>query len=182
MTMQEFLARIEAGVASPEFDMFCAALYYLDDFQERCHHPKEEQYIFRSLNAATSEFREVIDNLHAAHVNSAQAISQLHHSLVHYQGGAVRGLETFRSNVDAYAARMFEHVHCEEDLFARSLEVLSEHDWARIAAAFDENDDPLFGGNRREAFGRLFQRIHVLTPRKLKQGLYSTSRDVLRKA
>ena len=168
--LQELLGRVAAGHGTPEFGLFAAALYYVDDFQERCHHPKEDEYLFKSLSAATSEFNNVIGALQAEHVRGAHAVSQLHRNLVRYQGGAAIGLETLRAGVDAYVAWMHEHMRCEEELLERSRDVIAARDWARIAAAFDENDDPLFGRNRGAEFGRLHQRILLLAPRKLKRG------------
>jgi hemerythrin-like domain-containing protein len=174
-TLRAFLQRIEAGVAAPEFDMFSTALYYIDDFQERCHHPKEEEHIFKALNAATDKYSEVIDRLQSGHRYGAQAMAELYRSLVHFQGGAPKGLEKFRANVDTYAAAMFEHMRVEDDLFERCIDTLNEDAWGRIAAAFDENDDPLFGIKRRDEFARLFRRIQRLAPRKLKHGLMADS-------
>lgn len=177
---RELTDKIAAGHATPVFDLFAALLYYIDDFQERCHHPKEEQFLFKALSAATSEFDDVIRRLQADHVNSARAMAQLQRSLVHYQGGAVGGFEAFNARVEAYDTQMFEHMRCEEELFERIRGVLGEQDWARIAAAFDENDDPLSGNNRRDEFERLYQRIQVLAPRKLKQGLFPASHNLRR--
>jgi len=179
-TFGELLDKVAAGHATPAFELFSAVLYYIDDFQERCHHPKEEEFLFKSLRAATSEFNDVIHGLQADHVNGAGAVAQLHRSLVHYQGGAAGGLDAFKARVEAYAAQMFEHMRCEEELLDRIRDAISEQDWTRIATAFDENDDPLFGSNRRDEFERLYQRIQLLAPRKLKQGLYPASRDVRR--
>ncbi|MEQ1775828.1 MAG: hemerythrin domain-containing protein [Burkholderiales bacterium] len=175
-TFQELLGKVEAGYGAPDFGLFSAMLYYIDDFQERCHHPKEEKYIFDSLRAATPEFDGVISELQAEHVKGAQAVSRLHRCLVFYQGGMPGGIGMLKAGVDDYIARMHEHMRCEEALFERSRAVIVEHDWARIAAAFDENDDPLFGSNRRQAFGQLYQRILVLAPHKLKQGMSPASR------
>lgn len=176
-TLQKFLERVETGVATPEFDMFSAALYYIDEFQERSHHPKEEAFLFKSLSAATSEFDSVIAELQAGHRHGAQAMAALYRALVHYQGGAPDGIKSFRACVDAYAQAMFEHMRAEEDLFAKCTTALNDDAWARIAAAFGENDDPLFGQNRREAFARLFHRIQRLTPRKLKRGMTGESQS-----
>ena len=77
----------------------------------------------------------------------------------------------FRAGVDTYATQMDNHMRCEEYLLERSRDVISEPAWARIAAAFDENEDPLFGDNRREEFARLYHRILLLAPRKLKPAL-----------
>lgn len=177
-TLQDLLARVAADHASADFGLFSAALYYIDDFQERCHHPKEDEYLFKFLRQASSEFDAVIDGLQAVHGRSAYAISQLNRHLVHYQGGAPFGLESLRAGVEAYAEQMYEHMRCEEDLLERSRKVIAEQDWVRIAAAFAENDDPLFGINRREEFVRLYQRIQLLVPHKLKQSLALASRSV----
>jgi hemerythrin-like domain-containing protein len=178
--LQELLAKVVTSYGAPEFGLFCAALYYIDDFQERCHHPKEDQYFFKSLRAATSEFDTRINELQAEHVSGALAVSQLHRHLVHYQGGVPKGLEIFRAAVDAYVTQMVDHMHSEEYLLERGREVISEADWVRIAAAFNENDDPLFSDNRREEFGRLYHRILLLAPRKLKPALHSADEALSR--
>lgn len=170
-TLQMLLERIEAGVAAPEFELCSAVLYYLDDFQERDHHPKEEAWLFEPLNAATREHQAVIESLRAGHRHGAQAMAGLYRALVHFQGGAPGGLKAFRAAVDAYAAAMAEHMRIEEDLIASCARVLDEAAWGRLAQAFGENDDPLFGKHRRAEFKRLFHRIQVLTPHKLKPGL-----------
>lgn len=170
-TLKALLQRIETGVAAPEFDLFSAGLYYIDEFQERCHHPKEETHIFKALNDVTSQFSNTIDHLQAGHRYGAQAMAVLYRSLVHYQGGAPKGLEAFRASVDSYAAAMFEHIRIETELFDHAAHLLDDNTWRHIAAAFDENNDPLFGDKPREEFGRLFQRIQRLVPRKLRRGL-----------
>jgi hemerythrin-like domain-containing protein len=175
-TFQELLGKVASGYGAPDFGLFSAMLYYIDDFQGRCHHPKEEEYIFTSLRAATSDCDGIVSELQAAHVKGAQAVARLHRCLVFYQGGMPGGIGMLKAGVDDYVAHMHEHMSCEEALFERSRAVIVEQDWARIAAAFDENDDPLFGSNRREQFGRLYQRILVLAPHKLKQGLFPATR------
>lgn len=171
-TLQALLNRVESSYGSPEFGLLSAALYYIDDFQERCHHPKEDEYLFKALRAATVEFNGELDAFEAGHVSSVHAVSQLHRYLVHYQGGSATGLDLLKAGVDTYAAQMMEHMRQEEALLERCADVIGESEWARIAAAFDENDDPLFGSNRREEFGRLYHRLALLAPRKLKAALH----------
>lgn len=170
-TLQTLLERNEAGVAAPEFELCSAVLLYLDDFQEREHHPKEEACLFEPLTAATHEHQVVIDSLRAGHRHGATAMAGLYRALVHFQGGAPGGLQAFRAAVDAYAAAMVEHMRIEEDLIACSAGALDQTAWVRLAQAFADNDDPLFGKHRRAEFKRLFHHIQVLTPRKLKPGL-----------
>jgi hemerythrin-like domain-containing protein len=176
-TFQELLDKVAAGYGAPEFGLFSAMLYYIDDFQERCHHPKEDEHIFKSLRASTREFDEVIDGLQAGHVSGARAVSRLHRYLVFYQGGAPDGISLLKASVDDYVERMHEHMSIEEDLFENARTAISELDWTRIAAAFGQNDDPLFGVNRGAKFTLLYQRILLLAPHKLKQQLYRPGRS-----
>lgn len=171
--VEALLNQALSGYGSPEFGLLSAALYYIDDFQERCHHPKEDEHLFKTLRAATAEFNDELDALESGHVSSAHAVSQLHRYLVHYQGGAATGVERLKEGISTYAAQMMEHMRREEALLERCADVISEADWARIAAAFDDNDDPLFGHHRREEFGRLYHRLELLAPRKLKPALHS---------
>jgi hemerythrin-like domain-containing protein len=173
--MQELLRRVAADREAPNFDFLTAALYYIDDFQERYHHPKEDEYLFKSLSAATAQFDDVISGLQAEHISGMHAMSQLHRYLVQYMGGAPSGLEKLWGRVTAYEKLIDEHMRCEEDLLERCGKAMAEEDWMRIAAAFEENDDPLFGDYPRKEFVRLYHRIMVLTPRALKQDLHAAS-------
>jgi hypothetical protein len=54
-TLQSLLGKIAAGHAVADFGLLASALYYIDDFPERCHHPKEDEYLFKRLRLRTSE-------------------------------------------------------------------------------------------------------------------------------
>ncbi len=167
-TLQSLLSMIAAGHMVADFGLLAAALYYIDDFPERCHHPKEDEYLFKRLRLRTSEFDAVLDQLQTEHARSAITVTGLHRALVHYQGGAPEGLRQFQAAVDSYAVEVREHFRLEDDLMVRAQPVLSEADWELIAWAFTANDDPLFGNNQRAEFGQLFHRIRVLAPQKIK--------------
>lgn len=169
--LQRLLGDVAAGRAQPDFALFATALYYIDDFPERCHHPKEDEYLFKALRARTTRHNAVLDELQAEHVRSAQMVAYLHQALTHYQGGAPQGLERFRDAVDAYAALLRDHMHKEDELLAQAPDHLTAQDWARIAAAFEANEEPLFGKNRRSEFNALYVRILNLLPGKMKAPL-----------
>jgi hemerythrin-like domain-containing protein len=167
-TMQTMLDKIAAGYAPADFALLAAALYYIDDFPERHHHPKEDAYLFKRLRARTNEFDDILDRLQSEHERSALSVAGLHRALVHFQGGALEGLPHMQAAIDSYATEMRKHIAMENDLLTRARPVLSEQDWEAIAGAFAANDDPLFGDNRRLEFSQLYQRIRMLTPRKLR--------------
>jgi hemerythrin-like domain-containing protein len=170
-TLQALLSKIAAGHTVADFGLMATALYYIDDFPERCHHPKEDEFLFKRLRLRSAEFDAVLDRLQAEHVRSAITVAGLHRALVHYQGGAPEGLRLFRAAVDSYADEMREHITQEDALLARAEAVLSEADWELIARAFTANDDPLFGDSQRLAFSLLYHRIMVMAPRRMKREL-----------
>jgi hemerythrin-like domain-containing protein len=170
-TLQSLLSKIAAGHVVADFGLLATALYYIDDFPERCHHPKEDEYLFKRLRLRTSEFDAVLDQLQTEHARSAITVAALHRALVHYQGGAPEGLRLFKVAVDSYADDMRQHFGLEDELMTGAPAVLSEEDWELIAWAFTANDDPLFGNNQRLEFSQLFHRIMVLAPRKIKSEL-----------
>lgn len=51
----EVLQRLVGDIAEQrserDFALLAAALYYIDDFPERCHHPKEDKYLFKAFDA-----------------------------------------------------------------------------------------------------------------------------------
>jgi hemerythrin-like domain-containing protein len=118
-TLQALLQKIAEGHAVADFGLLATALYYLDDFPERCHHPKEDEYLFRRLRLCSTEFDGLLDRLQAEHVRSAAAVSGLHRALVHYQGDAPEGLQLFRAAVDSYAADMRGHMTSEDIRISR---------------------------------------------------------------
>jgi branched-chain amino acid transport system ATP-binding protein len=166
--LQRLLAAVAVQHADPDFTLFSAALYYIDDFPERCHHPKEDEHLFKTLRLRTTEFNDLLDELQAEHIHSARMMARLHCALVHYQGGASMGLGAFHAAVDAYSAMLSEHMRKEEGLLERARDKLTDVDWSNIASAFGVNDDPLFGDARREEFRKLYVRIRNLLPSKFR--------------
>lgn len=168
--LQRLLRDIAAEHTEPDFRLLSSALYYIDDFPERCHHPKEERYLFRALRARSSEFDPLLDELESEHVSSAHTMNHLHRALVHYEADAPQALAALRAGVDAYAAMLSEHMRKEEHLLTQAEALLTEDDWSEMASAFQSDDDPLFGAKPRETFRRLRFRIQSLLPRKMRLG------------
>ena len=168
----EVLQRLVGDIAEQrserDFALLAAALYYIDDFPERFHHPKEDNYLFKALRRRTRQFNAVLDELQAEHIRSAQMTAYLQCAFVHFQGGAPDGLKLFRAAVDAYAGMLRDHMRKEEKLLAQPEVYLTEEDWREIAAAFETNDDPLFGDNRRDEFRKLYFRIVNMLPSKIR--------------
>src|SRR5215213_568333 len=61
--LQRVLHDIAAFGTPPDFTLLSAVLYYLDDFPERVHHPKEDNYLFPMLRRRTRRFDATIQHL-----------------------------------------------------------------------------------------------------------------------
>lgn len=144
--------------------VFRAALYYLDVFAEREHHPKEERALFARLRARTREADAVLDELGREHESGEQAMRELEQALVRFEEGGEAEFPPFAAALDRFVGRYREHMRKEErDVMPLARRVLDANDWAAIEAAFAAHRDPLAGA-RTDDYDALFQRIVTLAP------------------
>lgn len=173
LTVTEALRRlvhdVRKGWAQADFELFSAILCYIEMFPERCHHPKEDEYLFRLLRQRTHAADALIDELRAEHEQSARMTIVLARSLVHYQGGSAAGLAEFSEAVDSYANLLSAHIRREEEqLIPLAERHLTSEDWQMIGTAFQANEDPLFGDKASREFRLMRHRILNLVPRKMR--------------
>ena len=170
--LETLTAEMAEATTALDFTLLSAILYYVDAVPERLHHPKEDQYLFAALRIRAPEQAPLLDRLEREHQHAPQIIGELERALVHWQGGAPRGLEEFALALGNFCEFHWAHMRAEESAVLPIAEqTLIESDWARIAEAFCGHDDPLFGVRRRQEFERLYHRIVNLSPRKLKLSL-----------
>jgi len=144
--------------------VFRAALYYLDVFAEREHHPKEEQALFARLRGRTREADAILDELGREHESGERALAELGQALVRFEEGGDAEFPAFAAAVERFIGRYREHMRKEErDVMPLARRVLDADDWAAIEAAFAAHRDPLARGVTDD-YDALFQRIVALAP------------------
>jgi len=154
----------EDSSVEPRFAVFRAMIYYIDQFPERLHHPKEEKYLFARLEQRSPEAKALIEDLRAEHIMGAQLIRDLEQALVGLEVGWSGGARAFSAAVDAYAEFHWNHMRKEEkQLLPLAERSLTEQDWREIDAGFGGNEDPI-ADLREEDFEKLFTRIVSLAP------------------
>ncbi len=159
--LQQIMHDVAGRRAAADFGLLAAILYYLDIFSESCHHPREDEYLFRSLRQRTTCADALLDELQSQHIRSAQLMAYAEQAFVHYQGGAPDGLKLFVDAVDAYAALLEDHIRQEESqAFPLAEQHLVSDDWSALAAAFGAQFDKRSG----QDFDALQQRIIALLP------------------
>jgi hemerythrin-like domain-containing protein len=163
----EAVARLDSA---PDFVLLSTALYYIEEFPERVHHPKEERHIFDRLRRKTTALDPALDRLQSQHREGDSLASRAARALVRYQGGAPDGLGRLRAAVGAYSALLAEHVRAEEQLLDCAGDYLTDGDWLSIAAGLEAQGDPLSDHSTSEEFRRLRGRILNMLPRKMRVG------------
>ncbi len=158
----------------PDFDLLATMLYYIDQFPERCHHPREESTLFARMRARTHEADTLLDALLEEHRRGVQLVTELALKLIRYQGGGRAELAQFASAVSGYLAFNWAHMRTEEeDLLPIAQRALDADDWAAIEAAFRDNDDPIFGRSQDPRYSRVYSRIVNLAPRRVRVSMRS---------
>jgi hemerythrin-like domain-containing protein len=171
-TLVKLAEDIRDGLTPPDFLTLAGLLYYVDVFQERLHHPKEDDFLFKRLRLRTSKLDPVLDELQADHVQTARRTANLQQLLVHYQAGAPGGDRRFFEAVAGFSALLYDHMHKEEGVvLAAAPDYLTAEDWTAIAAAFEHPDDPLFGAKPHAEFAGLRSRLGNRLPTKLRRHL-----------
>ena len=160
----------EDPTLQPRFDAFRAMIYYIDQFPERLHHPKEEKFLFARLEQRAPQAARLIDDLRAEHVVGVLLIRRLEQALVGLEVGWAGAARSFRAAADAYAQFHWDHMRKEEkELLPLAERHLTLEDWREIDAAFAGNDDPI-ADLREQDFEKLFSRIVALAPEPIGLG------------
>lgn len=147
------------------FDVVRAMLFYIDEFPERLHHPKESDLLFPKLLRRAPELLPVIQTLEKDHLVSEANVRDLQHLLLAWELLGETRREAFVTACEAYVGFYLEHMRLEETrVLPEALRLLTAEDWAELDAAFRTNEDPLATGRSDPRYERLFTRIVIRAP------------------
>ena len=162
--LQQLARDAQNARVKPGFEALRAMIRYIDEYPERLHHPKEDEYLFARLEARAPEAKPLVASLRAEHENGARLVRDLERALVFFEEGWPAGATEFLEAVNAYADFHWKHMRKEEsELLPLAEKRLSAEDWRAIDAAFDVNQDPIAGIRERD-FEALFSKIVNLAP------------------
>ena len=153
-----------------------AMLFYIDEFPEKVHHPKETSLLFPKVRARSPASATVLDRLDRDHASSHQTVRDLEHQVLELEMMAdSRDFEVRRSRFDAalqaYVTAYLDHMRLEEvEVLPLAEKLLTEHDWAELDEAFMQNRDPLTYRDGEDEFRPLFKRILMTLPAPLGLG------------
>ena len=160
---------IERGPAEGEperyFDVLRAMLFYIDEFPERRHHPKESDLLFPKIARVAPALMPLIERLEKDHMQGEYRVRKLQHLLLAWELlGESRRAEFVQAALD-YIDFSLAHMRLEEtELLPAAQQHLQESDWAQLNAAFAHHVDPFAHGEHDPAYDRLFARILLRAP------------------
>jgi hemerythrin-like domain-containing protein len=167
--LKSLLKLVEQGPGDePErfFDVARATLFYVDEFPERLHHPKETQLLFPRLAKLVPEVMEDIVRLEQDHAQSEAGIRELQHLLLAWELVGDSRRARFEAATRVYVEQYLQHMRLEDSvILPAAMKSFGPEDWKELDAAFATNCDPLTGKYPRDPmYDRLFTRIVRKTP------------------
>ncbi len=159
-SMGLMLAQARRDGRSPDFEVLRAMVFYVDEFPERAHHPRESALLFPRLRARCPELAPVLDRLDREHAAGEAAIRELQHALLAFEVLGEPRREAFEAAVARYTRFYLEHMAVEEhQLLPAARRHFTAADWAELDAAFAAARDPLTGHEAAPEYRPLFRRI-----------------------
>lgn len=148
------------------FDVLRGMLFYIDEFPERLHHPKESNLLFPKVVKLAPKVIGAVDKLERDHMRSEKAARDLQHLLLAWELLGPSRRTAFEEAVGQYIDAYLAHMNLEENVILPEAErCFSEEDWRLLDAAFAENADPLTGQYRpTETYEKLFSLIVTRAP------------------
>jgi len=165
-SMVMMLQRGPGSAPEQYFDVVKAMLFYIDEFPERLHHPKETELLFPRVAQRAPEVAAALEKLERDHAGSERAVRDLQHLLLAWEMLGDSRREAFEVAANRYVTAYMEHMHLEESaILPAAQKVLDESDWTELDAAFETNCDPLTGKYPQDpAYEKLFSRIVTRAP------------------
>lgn len=162
---------LEAQVAAfhegerPNFGLMLDIVAYLRDYADQAHHPREDAAFARLLIRDPS-LRVPINRLLQEH----RVIGVAGEELVEQLDDVIVDAVVPRASIEAAAAQYLayyrHHLGTEErEMLPRAARLLTQEDWAHIAAATPKIPDPLFDDPPGDAYRELRELVASQAPK-----------------
>ncbi len=148
------------------FKVLRAMMFYIDEFPEKQHHPKESTLLFPFVRERSPQIKDLIDKLEIDHKYGEYKIRDLEHLLIAWEMLGDKKRDEFNHFSNQYINFYMQHMQLEENLILpEALKVLSEKEWAILDEEFSLNFDLLGPDSpRKSEYDQLFTYITQITP------------------
>lgn len=159
LTLLETRAQQFSGGERPEYELMSDVIYYMTQYPDRFHHPRED-VAFKALLERDPGAKPVVDELTGQHEAIARSGAALSEDLSAAAADAIVARATIEADVQGYVALMREHMAQEErDVFPRLSRSLTDADWFVVDSAIHFKADPLFDEHVEQRFQAIHRQI-----------------------
>lgn len=128
------------------FNVLRAMLFYIDEFPQRLHHPKESQLLFPPVLKRCPELGSVIEHLEKDHIREEHQVRDLQHLLLAWELLGDSRRNAFERAAEEFLQFYLEHMRLEESVvLPQAQKSLTPEEWQALDEAFATNCDPLTG-------------------------------------
>ena len=164
-SMSLLVAQAHREQHPPDFGVLRAMLFYVDEFPEKRHHPKESALLFPRLRLRCPQLAATLDQLDADHAHGEALIRLLEHALLAYEVLGESRRQDFVEALDRYVDGYLSHMAIEEsEVLPAALAHFDAADWSALNEAFAANRDPLTGHAADDVYRPLFRKIVMSAP------------------
>ena len=104
------------------FDVLRGMLFYIDEFPERLHHPKESNLLFPKVVKLAPKVMGAVDKLERDHMRSEKAARDLQHLLLAWDLLGPSRRTEFEEAIGQYIDAYLEHMNVEEKVILSEAE------------------------------------------------------------
>ena len=166
--LKSVLLMLERGPRDePErfFDVLRAMLFYIDEFPEKLHHPKESNFLFPMVARHAPKLLPTIQKLEQDHLQGEMLIRTLQQHLVAWEMLGESRKNNFVVAAEQYVSFYLEHMRLEETIvLPAATTLLTPADWKELDAAFGPTLDSFAGASLDAVYHRMFTKIVTNAP------------------
>lgn len=150
----------------PDYELMRDIMLYFSQYPDQVHHPREDRIMECLLPRLHGRRQQqFLQHLMQDHERMAAQATELVAALGNIGGDAVYPRETVLAKARDYAAKLRAHMREEETtLLPLAREHLTAADWAALAKAMPEGEDPLAAARIDPAYRALFARMGARAP------------------
>jgi hemerythrin-like domain-containing protein len=158
--MHAVAGKMEGGEPGPE-DPWEGILEFLTVFVDRCHHGKEEEFLFPALEAAgVRRDGGPIGVMLSEHLQGRSLVGELRRAVQRHASGEKAAAAAIRKRVDDYTALLTQHIAKENTvLFPMADTRLDAGQDAALVEAFERLERERIGAGKHEEFHAMLDRL-----------------------
>lgn len=157
----EAVSKRYAGGHEVDAGDFDAILEFLTVFVDRCHHGKEEDFLFPALEAAgVPRDQGPIGILLQEHEQGRRLVAGLRDAAKDFTSGDKAAGKTIEKTALDYVDLLGQHIEKEESvLFPMAADMLGADKQAELSEAFEKLEEDRIGPGKHEEFHQLLHRL-----------------------